>query len=279
MTQNYRAFLDSSGSLVTERRVFYMLKRLKYLLLAIVMIFSFQPVLASNSMIDTTLLEKGIIRINYQSRQDKPMKITISKDSEKYSYDFNSKDSYPLQFGNGEYVITLLEHKSGTTYKVIKKEKVNLQLKDSNVIYLQSIQTINWNESMDAIKLAKDLTKHAKSTTEKITIIYDYVINKISYDAKKASTVSSDYISSIDETLKNSKGICYDYSILFASMLRSIDIPTKLVTGYKNDVKAYHAWNQVYDAVTKEWSIIDTTYDSLKKSYKNFYTRNKNSSD
>ena len=46
-------------------------------------------------------------------------------------------------------------------------------------------------------------------------------------------------------------------------MLRSIGIPTKLVKGYKNDLKEYHAWNQVL--LDGSWITIDTTYDAALK--------------
>jgi transglutaminase-like putative cysteine protease len=35
--------------------------------------------------------------------------------------------------------------------------------------------------------------------------------------------------------------------------------------GYKNDVNAYHAWNEVYLKDTNEWVTIDTSYDAVKK--------------
>ena len=82
---------------------------------------------------------------------------------------------------------------------------------------------------MLAIKKAKDLTKNVKNNQEKVKVIYDYVTKNIKYDDKKANTVETGYIPSIDETLKSQSGICYDYSVLTAAMLRSIDIPTKLV--------------------------------------------------
>lgn len=62
-------------------------------------------------------------------------------------------------------------------------------------------------------------------------------------------------------------------------MLRSVNVPVKLMTGYKNDVKAYHAWNQVYLSESNSWMIVDTTYDSLKKLYKNPYTMSKSAGD
>ncbi|MNY73998.1 Transglutaminase-like superfamily protein [compost metagenome] len=50
-------------------------------------------------------------------------------------------------------------------------------------------------------------------------------------------------------------------------MLRSVDIPTKLITGRSDYVNEYHAWNQVY--LNNKWVTIDTTVDSsLKKNKK-----------
>lgn len=71
----------------------------------------------------------------------------------------------------------------------------------------------------------------------------------------------------MEEILSCMSGICYDYSALFAGMLRSLGIPTKLVKGYKNDMREYHAWNEVL--VGENWVIIDTTYDAALNSQKN----------
>ncbi|MNV81246.1 hypothetical protein D3C71_1748990 [compost metagenome] len=52
-------------------------------------------------------------------------------------------------------------------------------------------------------------------------------------------------------------------------MLRSLNIPTKLVMGNSTYVNKYHAWNEVY--LNGKWNIIDTTVDSgLKKINKKF---------
>ena len=54
-------------------------------------------------------------------------------------------------------------------------------------------------------------------------------------------------------------------------MLRSQDIPAKLIKGYTDLVKGYHAWNEVYLAEEDRWLVIDSTYDSgLKKKNRKF---------
>ena len=83
-----------------------------------------------------------------------------------------------------------------------------------------------------------------------------------------AENTEAGYIPDIDNTMKTKKGICFDYASLMAAMLRSQNIPTKLVVGYSGD--AYHAWISVYlhesgwiDNIIefdgKNWSLIDPT--------------------
>ncbi|MBU5437845.1 transglutaminase-like domain-containing protein [Tissierella sp. MSJ-40] len=217
---------------------------------------------ASSSSIDKTNLSNGLISTNYKLKKDVETKIMISKGDITYTYDLKSNNSFPLQLGDGEYTVSILENVAGNKYRLVEKEDITLKSIDGNKVFLQSIQIVNWNQHMDSVKRAKELTKNAKDDKEKVTKIYNYIINNIKYDSHKAENVKTDYIPSIDETLKTSQGICYDYAALFAAMLRSVDVPTKLVMGRKNDVKAYHAWNQVYLKDTNEWVTIDTTYDA-----------------
>ena len=223
--------------------------------------FSINIVQASELDFYSKDLEQGIVNIQYQNSNSNT-KVLIQKGNDKYTYDLNSNNAFPLQLGNGNYTVSILEQKSGNKYKPISKDTVNLNLKDENIVYLQSIQLINWDNDMEAIKKAKSLTKNLKNDQEKVEVIYNYIVENIKYDKKKSVNVSADYIPSIEEIFNASKGICYDYAALFAAMLRSIGIPTKLVMGNKKDIEEYHAWNQVYLKDSKQWVTIDTTYDA-----------------
>jgi len=152
--------------------------------------------------------------------------------------------------------------------KSLETNKVQI-VKDEEAPFLQSIQLVNWNTKMAAVKKAKELTKKSKSDLDKVTTIYNYVINNITYDNAKAKNVKTDYIPIVDNVLDSSKGICYDYASLVAAMLRSVGVPTKLVMGYsKSDINIYHAWNQIYLADEDKWITIDTTYDASSESAK-----------
>jgi transglutaminase-like putative cysteine protease len=167
--------------------------------------------------------------------------------------------------GSGQYKISILENIEGTSYRAVMTQTVDVSLSDPLKVYLNSIQNVDWNNSMKAIIKAGELTRGLNSDSEKIKAIYDYITENISYDETKLGKVGSNYIPSIDDTIAKKSGICYDYASLFAAMLRSAGIPAKLVKGYTPNVDGYHAWNEVYMKDSGEWVVIDTTYDSQLK--------------
>lgn len=131
---------------------------------------------------------------------------------------------------------------------------------------------------MNAIQKAKEITKEANSDKEKATLIYNYITKHIQYDFKKAANVQVGYIPSIDSTLDTSLGMCFDYAVLYAAMMRSVDVPTKMVMGYTKIAPEYHAWNEVYLGDSDGWVTIDTTYDSplIRKSIPTPMIKNSN---
>jgi hypothetical protein len=247
------------------------------MLIAVFVLFAFIHVTpAQASGVDPTAwlnkdkLDNGIVSIQYPVNVKLKTKLMIAKGQTNYTYNLTAgkaSESFPLQLGNGEYTISLLENTTGNKYKQVKKETVQLSLKDSKVLYLNSIQNIEWTSSSLAIVKAKELTKNKKTDAEKVKAIYDYIITNVEYDNKLAANLSVDYLPSIDRTFKTNKDICYGYASLFAGMLRSLDIPTKLMMGKSTYVDVYHAWNEVY--LDGKWVIIDTTVDAgLKKGNK-----------
>lgn len=209
-----------------------------------------------------TDLEKGIVWTSYESSNKQPVKIRISKDGTSYTYDATSFNHFPLQLGNGTYQIVIFEHVYGGKYRLVEQKTVNYAPENPERVYLQSVQNIEWNDTMKAVIKAAELTKDAKTDEEKIIAIYDYITQNIAYDNEKAQTVQSGYIPSVEDTFEMQKGICYDYATLFAAMMRSVGIPTKLLMGQKEDIDVYHAWNEVYLKDTQQWITVDTTYDA-----------------
>jgi hypothetical protein len=90
--------------------------------------------------------------------------------------------------------------------------------------------------------LAQSITGTAKTSAEKARLIAGWVNKNI---RKKLRDKSSAL-----EVLKTKEGECEAHSMLTAALLRSVDIPAKIVGGvvYSKEYRGflYHAWNEVY---------------------------------
>jgi transglutaminase-like putative cysteine protease len=228
---------------------------------------------------DTTQLNKGIIMVASNTGTGKKIKLMVTKGDNKVTYNLKDDgkfEGFSLQYGNGDYKVSVLKNKEGTKYEYIATTNVTLNLDNKNSIFLGSVQNVNWNKDMAAAAKAAELTKNAKTDREKITTVYNYIVKNFSYDYNKLNNLNYDYLPNIDKTLAEKSGICYDFASLFAAMLRSQGIPTKLVKGYADKVNGYHAWNEVYDSATGKWITIDTTYDSQMNAAKAKYKMEKN---
>ncbi len=204
---------------------------------------------------------------------DVRIKVIVEKDGLKYTYDLNKHtEAFPLQMGQGYYKVTVYKNIGGSKYQGIKSESFNVILHDVNSPFLQPVQSINWNESVSAVKKAKDLIKDCTNDAEKVATIYNYIVHNLRYDYAKKN-VTTGYVPDIDEIVESGGGICYDFSSVMAGMLRSVGIPAKLVKGYSKVTTVYHAWNEVY--LNGRWIIIDTSYDSQMNGYGSSYAMEK----
>ena len=175
----------------------------------------------------------------------------------------NKKESFPLTSGEGTYKLLLFK-KIEHNYVFVDSQTIFVVIDNytCDKPFLSSVQHANWNNDMDSIKFAKQLTRKLKTNEEKINAIYHYLISNLRYEYEKLEQIKNvSYIPTIDDTFNSNKGICSDFSALFASMLRSIGIPTKVVYGYVKDSNTYHAWNSVYDSQKNIWVLVDITFD------------------
>lgn len=231
-----------------------------FVAIALVLLWLPQAACAYAPEVNKSLINQGIIEVSYES--EKKIMVRIENGSQIHDYALNGEKRFPLQEGNGDYTVRVLEHVEGIKYRQIASETVTVKLDNTYTVYLQSMQMISWHKDLKAVKKARELASDYESDEDKVRAIYNYIVNNIGYDHGLAAKVTSDYLPNIDRTLETRKGICYDYSSLFAAMLRSLGIPTKLVMGTKNDIDKYHAWNQVYIDDLGEWITVDTTYDA-----------------
>jgi len=99
-------------------------------------------------------------------------------------------------------------------------------------------------EAVNTVETGAQLCAGLTHPLEKVAAVYDYVVGNLVYDYDRAATVKSGYLPELDRVLEEKKGICFDYAALMAAMLRSQEVPCKLVVGYAGST--YHAWISVW---------------------------------
>lgn len=105
--------------------------------------------------------------------------------------------------------------------------------------------------------------------------LYNFVADNFEYDyVRMAEENPKDYKAS--ELLEIKKGICGDYTILYAALCRAAGIPAKYVSGIPiysiiseedKELEAGHAWNEIYIS-EYGWIPIDPTWETK------FFTNN-----
>ena len=223
--------------------------------------------------LDLSHVSDGYIALKANS--DSRLKLQTIKGSDEYLYDIVQKKQqvFPLQSGNGNYKIRIMKNAGGSKYFELYKSSVKVKMKDKFGPFLRPGQYADYSPGSECIKKAESLAKEALDEKDYINNVYEYICENITYDKEKASSVKSGYIPDPDSTLKEGKGICFDYACLAASMLRRMGIPTKIIFGYVEPDDLYHAWNMFYTEEDgwssvefkvdpKDWSRIDLTFSA-----------------
>ena len=215
----------------------------------------------NKSEIDIANKDYGYVKVKINT-SDKRYKLRIQqvdsagKEIAKYEYDAvgnNTFANFPLQMGDGNYIVSIWENTTDKKYsKIQQSSTIKVKYAVPNAPYLVPIQIVDFSATSKAAKKAAELCKGKTTEIDKVNAIYTFVIGNIKYDADFAKNVVSGkvafHIPSADKTLESSKGICYDYSSLMAAMLRSQGIACKVIKGdvpVKGEA-VYHAWSEVF---------------------------------
>jgi len=205
------------------------------------------------------------------------LKFQVINGETTYNYDLPNDGTptlFPINMGDGWYRFRVMQNTEGNNYVELDSTEADVMLESEFAPFLIPNQMCSYTESSECVAKARELTANATNEGEAVAYICTYVAENTTYDTPKAEELSksSGYIPDADETLASGKGICFDYASLSAAMLRSMGLPTKVMTGYVGADELYHAWIMVYVDGTwktavfsvepKTWSRCDVTFAS-----------------
>ena len=234
--------------------------------------------------IDASNATEGYVILKYTGGKSVPIKVQITKKGgENYTYNLKSDGTaevFPLSVGDGDYTINIFENVSGSKYALAFGKTVAVKLRHPFLPFMYSNQYVKFTASSDATKQAASLVSGKATDLEKLDAVYQYVVKSFTYDKELAANAPTGYVPNVDAVLKSKKGICFDYAAVMSAMLRSQNIPCKLVIGYAGT--AYHAWVNVFiESVGwidkaiyfdgEKFSLMDPTFASSSKSSPDIY--------
>ena len=203
---------------------------------------------ARGCAIDTSNAAAGYICA--QATSASPLKFQVLCNGSSYNYDMpndGTTEAFPLNMGEGTYTLRVMQKIEGNNYVQLLSTQVDVQLNSEFEPFLTPSIYCDFSSESDCVKKARELAANAKDQAAAAEAIYNWIVDNITYDTEKATQMknATGYLPDPDETFHTKTGICFDYASLAAAMLRSVGIPTKIVTGYVADQSIYHAWNMV----------------------------------
>lgn len=201
---------------------------------------------------DYSNTSQGYITVRRTEESSVPMKVQIQGPKEKYTFNLTSTRwvALPLSDGDGQYTVSFFQNIEGTKYAQIMSCTFDVVMENEFMPFLYPNMYVDYSNAPNTIATAQKIAEGSKDTLDIVDRIYFYLTRNIEYDYDLAENVKSGYAPVLDDVLARRKGICFDYAAVMAGMLRSLNIPCKMVFGYADD--AYHAWVSVYSD-TEGW--------------------------
>lgn len=232
--------------------------------------------------IDASNTAEGYFFASYTGNNEKVKMQVTGPDGNTYTYNLHGgNEVFPLPSGNGTYNVVVYESTdiSSNKYTVAFSQELSVNITNEFGPYLYPSQYVNYTGSSLAIKEGENQAYTANTDLDVVNNVYNYIIQNYTYDYDKAATVASGYLPVVDDFYNSKTGICFDYAVLMATMLRTQRIPTRLEIGYVGE--EYHAWISVHTPETgwingiiefdgSTWRLMDPTFAATSGRPKNF---------
>lgn len=234
---------------------------------------SSNAVTENDGSIDISSVNEGIVLA--QATSASRLKLLVTCGEMSYNYDMpgdGTPITCPINMGDGSYEFAIMRNTGGNNYVQTTSATADVHLDPDYIPFTQPNMYCNYTDQSACVAKARELTAGAENQGDAVRAVCTYIVDNVTYDTDKAAQLSgtSGYVPDPDQTLSTGKGICFDYASLGAAMLRSVGIPTKIVTGYVSPEDLYHAWIMVYidgswssaqfSVNPNSWSRVDLTF-------------------
>jgi len=220
--------------------------------------------------IDASHTDQGYVMIRCEP-SEKRLKARIATSAQTYYYDLPGGEAYsvfPLQMGDGAYTVRVMEQVENDLYAVRYGVELQVVLASETVPFSYPNQYVWYDANTKTVQKARELANGLTDQAEIADVFYHYVVKHMTYDIQKAETVQKGYLPNVDEALVSGTGICFDYAVLLAVMLRTEGIPTRMLIGTVTPENLYHAWNSVF--LDGKWVWMDPTLDGTGHKEKDY---------
>ena len=198
------------------------------------------------AVVDYSHTEDGYVMARYTGQTEKRLKLRVIGPATTYTYNLpvDQWTVFPLSDGNGPYQVGIYINTYESKYALVMTAQFEVELKDEFAPFLRPNQYVDYADAVNTVAKGAEICAGLTHPLEKVAAVYDFVVSTLHYDKERAATVKSGYLPVLDEVLAEEKGICFDYAALMTAMLRSQEVPCKLVVGYAG--QTYHAWISVW---------------------------------
>jgi hypothetical protein len=162
-----------------------------------------------------------------------------------------------LRFGSGQYTIWAGDNAQrfdGTIrFLVNNQDRVDSR-------YTAASLYVDSNHSA-IVELAASLAPDDISPRDKMENIHSWVTSNIAYDYDAYLRKDIQLVSA-SQVLADKKGLCRDFSFLFAALARAANLPCRVVYGEAASGNSWelHAWNEIL--IGDQWVSVDSSWDA-----------------
>ena len=227
---------------------------------------------------------KTYLKESYSTNSDIAMSVNGMADGKYWIQIYKAPEQYTTYWSYmyQKKGLQILVQNGMVTYVESPVYEHNRKMYNSNVInealfecYVKPSSGIE-SDDKNIIKLAKSIVSSSDSDYEKVRKVHDWVAENVWYDWDGLLRGTCGNNNAL-EVLESKKAVCQGYANLAAALLRALEIPTKVVSGYALGVtggsqwneqvitgnETNHAWNEAF--VDGRWVIFDATWDSNNK--------------